>query len=727
MTVIVGGQPKRESWTSEFASVFREGKCRDAREFLASHPELGSDKDLTLDIMYEEFCLRREAGETVKLSTFCDRFPTYRHSLRKLLSVDKFVDENAPEPTWPEPGDALLGFEIHAMLGRGTLARVYLARQPRLGNRWVAVKFAVGGDYEADTLGRLNHDGVVPVYGVEDDPGTGMTAVCMPYLGSCTLADVLDELGGHEEIPGQASFLLDSLRKRERFGESLPDVAPPHPALVDGAYADAVLLLGLRLAEALSYTHRQRVFHRDLKPSNVLLTPHGVPKLLDFNLSEDHAHSKGRVGGTLPYMPPEQICDVFRLEGIGVDDAVDGRADIYALGVILYELLTGQLPFGSPDGYERVHAEADLERKLAECVSPHERNSQVSRAFSDAIMACLAPNPTQRPSTAEALADILRELTRATSASAELVAGRPSELRRRHFLAGLAGAFAVVTIAAGAALYRAAHQRPSGTAIEEMANLAMSHVEMARVEFELGVAAYETKQWDTAIEAFDSALEMRPDWDEALFARGQTHRMAGRNAEAIRDYVQARDAGRARDNADHVEIDLCLGWCYFAMGKYADAKEAFLRAKNACHENQAAVCNNLACAIAGMTYGELPALEEFDRAITLDPGLRLAYANSNRVAPRVSVPPKKTDTAMAHYRFAVLESQQKQVDRESLAAHLKRAVELGWPRDLVDGRGIFSRFQQDPWFVEVWEPSAPEHIPMLVPPPMGSRLIHPID
>ena len=105
-----------------------------------------------------------------------------------------------------------------------------------------------------------------------------------------------------------------------------------------------MLCLGAQLADGLAHAHARGIVHRDLKPANVLLTDEGRPMLLDFNLSEDTklraSPEGGRMGGTLPYMAPEQI-DAFRSRR-GV---VDGRCDLFALGVILYELLTGRHPF----------------------------------------------------------------------------------------------------------------------------------------------------------------------------------------------------------------------------------------------------------------------------------------------------------------------------------------------------------------------------------------------
>src|SRR5439155_9925527 len=121
-------------------------------------------------------------------------------------------------------------------------------------------------------------------------------------------------------------------------------------------YVDAILWIVGRLAEGLAHAHDRGILHRDLKPANVLLTDDGQPMLLDFNLSEDcklrgHA-AAARVGGTLPYMSPEQLA-AFSDRG----RVVDARSDLYSLGLILYELLAGRSPFPAMSGPVRSNVE----------------------------------------------------------------------------------------------------------------------------------------------------------------------------------------------------------------------------------------------------------------------------------------------------------------------------------------------------------------------------------
>ena len=110
------------------------------------------------------------------------------------------------------------------------------------------------------------------------------------------------------------------------------------------SYIEAILTLVSQLADGLGHAHRRGILHRDLKPANVLLTDDGRPMLLDFNLAEDvkqrNAAERASIGGTLPYMGPEHI-EAYRTG----EGQLDQRCDLFSLGVILFELLTGRHPF----------------------------------------------------------------------------------------------------------------------------------------------------------------------------------------------------------------------------------------------------------------------------------------------------------------------------------------------------------------------------------------------
>src|SRR5262249_28159294 len=143
----------------------------------------------------------------------------------------------------------------------------------------------------------------VAVHSVKKDDDSGLTAVCMPYLGGTNLCHLLDLVGAAGALPRTAEVI------QRAVDESRPaDEAALPPSLTRReSYVGAVTRIGAQLADGLASIHAQGICHRDLKPSNVLLAADGRAMLLDFNLSFDAEASEQRLGGTLPYMSPEQL------------------------------------------------------------------------------------------------------------------------------------------------------------------------------------------------------------------------------------------------------------------------------------------------------------------------------------------------------------------------------------------------------------------------------------
>jgi tetratricopeptide (TPR) repeat protein len=478
--------------------AWSRGALPDALAVLENDPELLADKSAAVDLAYEEFCRRAEAGEPPDPEEFVARFPAYQTSLRNVLLAHALLMENAPvleetAPRWPEAGARVGDLTLLRELGRGAFARVFLATEASTGERLVAVKFSPGGAAEARMLGPLEHPNIVPVLSVHRDEALGLTAVRMPYRGSATLEDVLGRAfpAGPAAPPGRAALLLEAARS------SLPPgfvVEPADPVLARGGYVEGVLHLGAQVADALAFLHERGVCHRDLKPSNVLLSPGGRPLLLDFNLSADAVSP--HLGGTLPYMAPEQL-EAFLGRGAGAPRP-DGRADLFSLGVILYELLTGRHPFGP---VPLNLSSAELARFLLE---GHRRGCQPLRLSGDRRLArlvegCLALSPAARPVSARAVAAALR---RQLGWLARL---RRWALRRPAAAACLAAGLALTGGGAGwagTALYL--QVRPS-----------------AQKEYQRGLAAYRAGDLVAAEDCFSQAAQVdRRQAPEHLVALG---------------------------------------------------------------------------------------------------------------------------------------------------------------------------------------------------------------
>jgi len=232
--------------------------------------------------------------------------------------------------------------------------------------------------------------------------------------------------GPHRGEAGhRPSFGRPSLRPRRGPGSSpAPSLAPPdasgqsQPArqfLRESSYVRASAWIAARLAEGLDHAHSRGLLHRDLKPSNILIAADGTPMLLDFNLAAEAVDqgpgdgSKALTGGTLPYMSPEHL-DAFDPRGLTPPGAVDERSDIYALGLILFEMVAGRPPFAEPA--PGIGLFAMLEHLIAE----RRRGAPSLRAAApevpwslDAIVAkALAPDPARRYRSARELGEDLR-------------------------------------------------------------------------------------------------------------------------------------------------------------------------------------------------------------------------------------------------------------------------------------------------------------------------------
>ena len=291
-------------------------------------------------------------------------------SLRALAEVAPLAADRWKEAAqeMPEVGDEFLDFELIDELGKGAFGRVFLARQADLADRLVALKLSADLYDEPEKLARLQHTAIMPIYSTHR--GTTLQAVCMPFYGRSTLADLCQSIRGQGAIPSSGQHLISTLASKRRTtmrsysrcdykapSAGVPDfVFQPNPteqlpaplaALARLNYIDAILLTASRIAEGLAHAHERGILHLDLKPANILLTDEGLPMILDFNLARDKdvqvSAIRAQVGGTIPFMSPEQLYQFQATPDMPVA-TIDERSDLYSLGLILYQLLTGVTP-----------------------------------------------------------------------------------------------------------------------------------------------------------------------------------------------------------------------------------------------------------------------------------------------------------------------------------------------------------------------------------------------
>lgn len=589
-----------------------------------------------VDKLYDDFCSRLEKGEKIDPDAYCARFPSMYSALYKALQVHLFMEErfSTEEIRWPVAGEKFLDYDLKLELGKGAFARVFLATESKLGGRLVAVKIARHGAAEADVLGRIKHPNIVPVHSVHEDQASGLTAVCMPYVGRATLCDVLDKAFGssatadrqtHPLAPTDARVILEAAQDVPFPLDPSAHAAAPDSILRRGTYVDGIRLIGAQLAEALAYIHANGLQHRDLKPSNVLLSPQGTPLLLDFNLCADSRRLVNRLGGTMPYMSPEQLlaADVDKTPAEAA--ALDTRSDIFSLGVILYEMVTGLNPFGP---LPLKLSSADLRRHLLQrhqegVVPARNLNPDVDAEFSTLIQSCLALDPKDRPKDAAAIAVSLRGALAALPRAKRWLAKHP----KRVIAAALVlTALSLVSV-----------------------SLAAMRTPYSERQVESGLRLAREGRYREAVRHFNEALEAEPNNAAARLARGHAHQQLGDFNMAMQDYLEVDKRtpdGRAK---------AAYGYCLSRTDAPSEvALEYHLGAAKAGFEN-AAVYNN-----QGYSYLRLgdkrcnEARACLDRAIELDPKLQAAYHNRARVAlkqalsARLKFVPAAKESA--HYR-----------------------------------------------------------------------------
>ncbi len=421
---------------------WQAGERVPAEHYLTGRPLLPADSDGALGLIGNEFLLRERLGESPALHEFQERFPQFADRLRPQIESHRPPEPStAPGPqeggtvslgTPPlpdakravQPWPSIPGYEILGELGRGGMGVVYQARQLAL-KRLVALKMIRGADAgpeelarfrrEAEAVARLQHPHIVQVYDVGEHDGR-------PF---CAL-----------------EFVEGGSLKSHLQGAPLPP-------------ADAARLVGV-LARAAHYAHGQGVIHRDLKPANVLLAaPAGAgaepqaagltPKIADFGLAKQLADEPGftqtgQVIGTPSYMAPEQAR--------GEAKAVGALADVYALGAVLYELLTGRPPFRAATAYDTVQQVLHDDP-----VPPSRLQPQCPRDVETICLKCLSKEPVRRYASADALADDLQRFLDGRPILARPVGTAERALkwaRRRPALAGLlaVSAAAVVVVVA---------------------------------------------------------------------------------------------------------------------------------------------------------------------------------------------------------------------------------------------------------------------------------------
>jgi serine/threonine protein kinase len=411
---------------------FARGQTPTVAGYLERFPELDAADSRVLSLIYEEFCLVEERGDRVDVEAFCQRYPRWKRSLVWQVQCHHLLSQAAgvrPKPTpFPESGDTFEEFELVSLLGRGGSSRVFLARDLSLGGKQVVLKVSLDHGREPQAQGALDHPHIVPVNAVVFS-GEGMRGLSMPYRAGLPLDEVIRRVNPASRPPRAMALWEALVRPNETTTEpgAKPEAAAPVESRaagprgdgwegfpVRGTFAQGVAWVGKVIADALHYAHGQQTFHRDVKPANVLLTVQHGPQLLDFNLAESpHSVSQAQAamkGGTLPYMAPEQIEAFLNPDLWG---NVGAPADIYSLGLVLRELLTGQAPDLPAETLALPRAmRVLLDRRPLLDVSVRRSNPAIPHALEAIVAKCLAVPLGDRYPDAGALAEDLDRFLR---------------------------------------------------------------------------------------------------------------------------------------------------------------------------------------------------------------------------------------------------------------------------------------------------------------------------
>lgn len=413
----------------------REGESNVAQQVLAFQPEIASNEDLAIELIYREFVTLEELGATPSPHETLAQFPQWRARLERLLKLHdafrpetesetdgapdtlaRFDSTNDGQPERITDSNGFLRqrigrYELLEEIARGGMGIVYKARQIGL-NRIVAIKSIRSANaseaersrfrLEAESAAKLHHPNIVQVYDVGQY--NGIDFISMEFVAGGSLDKRL-----HDE-----SFSIHGTAK-----------------------------LIATVATAIHFAHQRGIVHRDLKPGNILLE-NDVPKIGDFGLAKrmeclDAQTQTGAVLGTPSYMSPEQAA--------GKLDEIKPPTDIYALGAILYEMLAGRPPFVGETPLETI----DMIRER-EPVPPSSLVPNLPRDLETICLKCLSKEPTRRYESAQELADDLNRFLDHQPIRARRVGIFERSwrwARRRPAISGLAATLLLVILVGG--------------------------------------------------------------------------------------------------------------------------------------------------------------------------------------------------------------------------------------------------------------------------------------
>lgn len=521
-------------------------------------------------------------------------------------------------------------YRVLGLLGEGGMGRVYLARESH-PPRDVALKVMRGLSSHAlarfrreiELLAQLEHPGIGRLYAAGEDMVGGLP---LPWLA-------LELIRGLD---------LRTFVERER-----PDVA-------------ARLRLMIAICRAVQHAHERGVIHRDLKPGNILVDATGQPKVVDFGVArlrddEDGMTQAGQVVGTLPYMSPEQLT--------GRGDAVDARSDVYALGTIAYELVSGRLPHPRLTTSSLLEA-LDIVRR--EDPPPLRHLTPAARGDLDkVVMKALANDPEQRYASAGDLADDLQRLIdhRPVLARRPTLAYRAGRFVRRHRALSIAAGVVFLALLAATTVSALAAQRARAALAEAQARAAELAAVNQFVEHMLTQADPELggspdmplrQVLDGAAQTLDATAAQPRTAGQVALLLGRTWSGLGESTAAQGFFDRARDwldRGFGPASREAAEARFARIQDFARSGKPAEAIEQALALEAALTQAQTDWARHLALRVRVVRAQALEETGDVDAAIALDRALL-----ADPLLPHLDDADVVTDVLRHNLAYALLHS-----------------------------------------------------------------------
>ena len=367
----------------ELRARLRAGESARVEELLEIHPLLARNDEAVLELIHAEVSTRNDMGQRPTLEEWEERFPRLLPRMEQIVSLRSVFDSEMPTLSDSSAGTAdplasvqapdgrlrIGNYQILQEIGRGGMGVVYKARQANL-SRIVALKMILAGEHaglrerarlrnEAQAAAQLMHPNVVQIFEIGEHEG-------LPFLA-------MEYVAG-----GNLTRTLRAMPQAFRWSARLTET----------------------MARAIHVAHLRGIVHRDLNPSNILIALDGTPKISDFGLAKFLVDDKGLslsgvILGTPSYMAPEQVS--------GNGQTIGPGTDVYALGALLYEMLTGAAPFRGFTPMETLCQVMD-----AELVPPSRLRHGVPEDLETICLKCLDRDPARRYPSAEDLAEDLR-------------------------------------------------------------------------------------------------------------------------------------------------------------------------------------------------------------------------------------------------------------------------------------------------------------------------------